>query len=116
MHELAIAESIVDAVETRAIACAATRVKRVRLRIGAANAVVADSLTFCFEMLTSELPLLAGALLAIDTLPHRAWCLHCGSEFDVKDYIALCPTCQEWSRSIISGTEFQIMEMEIETA
>lgn len=114
MHELAIAESIVDAVETRAIACTATRVKCVRLRIGEANGIVSDSLTFCFEMLTSQVPLLAGAQLAIDTLPHRAWCPRCEREFAVIDYVAQCPVCQEWSTTILSGTELQIQDMEIE--
>ena len=39
MHELAIAQSIVDAVETRATECNATRVKGVRLKIGEASGV-----------------------------------------------------------------------------
>ena len=43
MHELSIAQSIVDAVETRATECKATQVKSVRLRIGEANGIVTDS-------------------------------------------------------------------------
>ena len=115
MHELAIAQSIVDAVETRATECNATRVKGVRLKIGEASGVVPDSLSFCFEMLASLDPILTGAQLLIDTLPHRAWCRHCKQEFAVVDFIAQCPTCQEWSNEIISGTELQILDMEIET-
>ena len=114
MHELAIAQSIVEAVETKAIECEATRVKGVRLKIGEASGIVADSLSFCFEMLTSQIAVLAGAQLLIDTLPHRAWCQHCQEEFSINDYVALCPTCREWSTNVLSGTELQIMEMEIE--
>lgn len=116
MHELAIAQSIVDAVEAKALECSATRVKDVHLTIGEASGVVADSLTFCFEMITSQLPVLAGAHLSVTALPHRAWCQQCGREFSVIHYIAQCPVCQEWSSKIISGTELQITEMEIETA
>ena len=115
MHELAIAQSIVDAVETKAAECNATRVKGVRLRIGEASGIVTDSLTFCFEMLASLDPLLAGAQLQIDSVPHCARCHRCSREFVVTNFVAQCPTCTEHSNDIISGTELQILEMEIET-
>ena len=115
MHELAIAQSIVDVIETRAAECNATRVKGVRLKIGEASGVVTDSLTFCFEMLTGLSPTLAGAQLVIDSVPHRARCRHCAKEFSVTNFIAQCPICQEWSKEVISGTELQILEMEFET-
>jgi hydrogenase nickel incorporation protein HypA/HybF len=114
MHELAVAQSIVDAVEARAAECNAARVKGVRLKIGEASGIVTDSLTFCFEMLASLDPTLAGAQLLIDTVPHRARCRHCATEFNVINFVAQCPTCKEWSSEIVSGTELQILEMEIE--
>ncbi len=116
MHELAIAESIFEAVEARATECNAARVKSVRLKIGEASSIVIDSLTFCFEMLIDLDPLLSGAQLLVDTVPHRARCRHCDKEFAVMNFVAQCPTCQEWSDEIVSGTEMQIVEMEIESA
>ncbi len=114
MHELSIAQSIVDAVEARASACKAAQVKSVRLRIGEAIGVVTDSLTFCFEMIASLDPLLVGAQLAIDFVPHRAFCHNCGVEFPIVNFVALCPTCEKLSSEIVSGTELQILEMEID--
>ena len=114
MHELSIAQSIVEAVEAKATECNATHVKGVRLKIGEANSIVTDSLTFCFEMLTSLEPTLAGAQLLIDTVPHRAHCRHCNKEFAIVNFVAQCPTCQEWSNEVVSGNELQIVEMEIE--
>lgn len=114
MHELSIAQSIFDAVEARATECNAARVKGVRLRIGEASGIVADSLTFCFEMLTSLDPTLTGAQLLIDSVPHRARCRHCAKDFSVINFVAQCPTCQEWSSEIVSGNELQILDMEIE--
>jgi hydrogenase nickel incorporation protein HypA/HybF len=115
MHELAIAQSIAEAVEARAAECNAARVKGVRLRIGEGSGIVADSLTFCFEMLASLDPVLAGAQLLIDVVPHRARCRYCAKEFAVINFMAQCPTCEGWSNEIISGTELQILEMEIDT-
>lgn len=115
MHELAIAQSIIDVVEAKVAECNATHVKGVRLRIGEASSIVVDSLTFCFEMLASLDPNLVGAQLFIDTVPHRAYCRHCAREFSVTNFVAQCPTCKEWSNEIVSGTELQVLEMEFET-
>lgn len=115
MHELSIAQSIVEAVEAKAAECSATHVRQVRLKIGEASGVVSDSLAFCFEMLISLEPVLAGAQLSIDRVPHRALCRHCAQEFDVLNFVVQCPTCKEWSNEVISGTELQIIEMEIES-
>lgn len=115
MHELSIAQSIVEIVETRAAECHATHVKGVRLRIGEATGIVTDSLTFCFEMLTSLDPILVGAYLQADIVPHRARCHHCAKEFPVLNFMIQCPLCEEWSTEVVSGTELQILEMEYET-
>jgi hydrogenase nickel incorporation protein HypA/HybF len=115
MHELSIAQSIFEAVESKASECNAARVKGVRLKIGEASGVVTDSLTFCFEMIASLDPTIAGAKLCIDTVPHRAYCRHCINEFSVTNFVAQCPTCKEWSNEIVSGTELQMLEMEFET-
>ena len=115
MHELAIAQSIVEAIEAKAFECNAARVKAVRLKIGEASGIVTDSLAFCFEMITSLEPTLAGAQLLIDRMPHRAYCRYCACEFSIINYIAQCPACKEWSNEIVSGTELQILEMEFET-
>ena len=115
MHELAIAQSIVEAVEAKASECNAAHVKTVRLKIGEASGVVANLLTFCFEMLASLDPTLEGAKLLIDTMPHRAYCRSCDLEFSVNNFVAQCPTCQERSNEIVTGTELQILEMEFVT-
>jgi hydrogenase nickel incorporation protein HypA/HybF len=115
MHELAIAQSIIDVVEAKVAECNATHVKGVRLRIGEASGIVVDSLTFCFEMLASLDPTLVGAQLFIDTVSHRAYCRHCAREFSVTNFVAQCPTCKEWTNDIVSGTELQVLEMEFET-
>lgn len=114
MHELAIAQNIAEVVKARAAEYQAARVKGVRLRIGKASGIVIDSLAFCFEMVASLDPLLAGAQLLIEETPHRARCRRCGSEFSVPDFVAQCPTCEAWETEIISGTELQILDMEIE--
>lgn len=115
MHELAIAEAIAGVVEERAAALGCTRVKGIRLRIGEAGGVVTDALTFCFEMVAAQRPLLEGARLSIDRVPHTAWCAGCEQAFEVQGYVAQCPACNVWSEKILTGQELQVVELEIET-
>ena len=116
MHEFAIAQSIVEVVEKRADECQAARVRCVRLQVGEASGIVADSLRFSFTMLTDRSPRLANARLTVASTPHRAHCRQCEQDFTVQQFVPQCPTCGEWSTEIISGTELQILDMEIEEA
>ena len=49
MHELAIAEGVVDTVTQR---LPGARITSVHLEIGALSGVVADSIRFCFDLAT----------------------------------------------------------------
>jgi hydrogenase nickel incorporation protein HypA/HybF len=113
MHELALAQSIIEAVEARAEECGVQRVRAIHLRVGEASGVLVEALQFAFEMLASLSPTLAGARLAIEVTPHRAWCEPCACAFAVVDFVARCPACGTWSRRILSGTELQILDMEV---
>jgi hydrogenase nickel incorporation protein HypA/HybF len=116
MHELAIAESIAEGVTRHAQECRAQRVTSVRVQIGAASGIVNDSLAFSFEMIAAMEPLLSGARLLIERVPHRARCRHCQQEFAVIHFIAQCPACETWDTDIISGTELRVLDMEIEAS
>jgi hydrogenase nickel incorporation protein HypA/HybF len=116
MHELAIAESIVEGVTRHAQECRAQRVTSVRVQIGEASGIVNDSLAFSFEMIATMEPLLNGARLEIERVPHRARCRRCNQEFDVIRFVAQCPTCETWETDIISGTELRVLDMEIEAS
>ncbi|GCE24302.1 hydrogenase maturation nickel metallochaperone HypA [Dictyobacter kobayashii] len=116
MHELSIADAIAGIVMEQATLHQATRVKRVHVRIGEANAVDTEALTFCFEVIASSQPVLNGAQLEIDIVPHRARCRYCGTEFHVVQCILQCPDCEQWEAEVCAGTEFMIQDMEIDNA
>ena len=114
MHELSIAQSIVEVVEAKALENRARQVNSVRLLIGDGSGIAAEPLIFSFEMIASMEPLLSGAKLVIERVPHRARCRKCATEFTIPDFVTLCPACQGWDCVVISGTELQILEMEFE--
>jgi len=54
MHELAVTQSVVDAVRQRT---GEQRVLEVRLRVGRLSGVLPDALRFCFDLVTDGTPL-----------------------------------------------------------
>jgi hydrogenase nickel incorporation protein HypA/HybF len=112
MHELGIAQSVLEAVQAEAAKRSSKPVK-VGLRIGELSAVDPDALRFSFEALTVETDL-QGLELEIEFCRRRHRCLECGTEFDVKDFIFDCPQCGNNRNECISGDELQLAYVELE--
>ncbi|HEX7824988.1 MAG TPA: hydrogenase maturation nickel metallochaperone HypA, partial [Mycobacterium sp.] len=70
MHEMALTQSLVEAVCEHA---AGRRVHSVKLEVGALCAVVPDAMTFCFDLAT-EGTVAEGARLDVDMRPGAARC------------------------------------------
>ncbi len=111
MHELSIAESILEIV--RAHAPPGRTVTSIRVRVGALSGVVPDSLEFCFTAITQDTPL-AAARLALEFIPFVIQCRTCGVRSDTEPGLALCPGCGGTDTRIVSGTELQVAEIEID--
>lgn len=62
MHEMGIAQSVMDIVEKQMAAHPGAQARTIGLRIGAYAGIDASSLTFCFECLKADTPLSAAAL------------------------------------------------------
>ena len=108
MHELAIAQSVVECVLERT---GERGVTSVRLQVGRLAGVVPEALTFCFDLATSGTTL-DGADLVIVQPAGRASCRACDSEFDLEDLILLCP-CGSADVDVTAGRELQVMSVEV---
>ncbi|MDQ2835994.1 MAG: hydrogenase maturation nickel metallochaperone HypA [Actinomycetota bacterium] len=108
MHELAVTQSIVDAVSEYA---GDATVSCVRLRVGKLSGVVPHALQFCFELVT-EGTTLQGAELIIDEQPGVGHCRGCDSEIALTDLILLCP-CGSADVGVTSGRELTIQSIEV---
>jgi hydrogenase nickel incorporation protein HypA/HybF len=113
MHELSIANSILDAVRAEAGRRPGTRFLKVGLRVGELAGVEPDALTFCFESLVrgTELDRLA---LEIETRPRRQRCPRCNHAFQVEDYDISCPDCGASDTECVGGDELEMTYLEIE--
>jgi hydrogenase nickel incorporation protein HypA/HybF len=108
VHELAITESLVAAVAER---LPDQRISCVRLEIGALSGVVADSVRFCFELVTEGTGL-AGARLEIDEPAAQCQCQSCGGEFEPDWPFALCP-CGSAEVTVLSGQQLKITSVQV---
>jgi hydrogenase nickel incorporation protein HypA/HybF len=108
MHELAIAQGVIDTVTDR---LPGARITGVRLEIGALSGLVPDSLRFCFDLAT-EGTALAGARLDISEPAARCRCRSCGQEFEPDGPFALCP-CGSADTDVLSGEELRIISVEL---
>jgi hydrogenase nickel incorporation protein HypA/HybF len=108
MHELAITESVVEAVLART---GDRQVTAVRVTVGRLAGVVADSLQFCFELATAGTTL-EGATLEIEEPPGRGHCRACAADFALDSPIPLC-ACGSADIEIISGRELMVDSVQV---
>jgi hydrogenase nickel incorporation protein HypA/HybF len=108
VHELAIAESVVETVTQRLPGATVTCVC---LEVGALSGVVPDSIRFCFDLATEGTGL-AGARLEITEPPARCRCRACGAEFQPDSPVVLCP-CGSPDVAVLSGEELKIVSVQV---
>lgn len=111
MHELAIAENLMEIVLEEGRRHKLRNIQAVRLQIGALAAVVPEALQFSFEMV-SRGTIASGVLLEIETVPVVARCSGCNESFQVEGQIFLCPRCGEPALELISGRELALVGLQ----
>lgn len=113
MHELSIAENILEIVKDNLSSNGGGRLRSVKVRIGELAGVVPDSLDFCFTAITKGTEM-DGAVLEIERTGIVAHCADCGKDSDVKGLVFKCPSCGSLSVKVITGNELQVVEIEVD--
>jgi hydrogenase nickel incorporation protein HypA/HybF len=115
MHELSVAQGIVEIVRQHVPPGQTADVTAVRVRIGSVSGIVADSLEFCFGALIAGTDL-SRAKLQIEQVPSVCACRDCGARFEPEALIFLCPSCGGGRVQILSGTDLQVVHVELDEA
>lgn len=113
MHELSIAQNIVDIIQENVKEENLRGVKSVKVQVGELSTVVPDSLEFCFSAIVSETPL-TNARLDIQRTPFQVFCQSCQMILPSVGGIALCPKCGKSDTRVVSGTELHVVEIQLE--
>ena len=112
MHELGLAQSILDIVNEAISDSEASSVQSIHLRVGRLAGVDIESLTFCFEAIVTGTPL-AEAKLVIQALPLVAECAGCGRHSPVEALTFTCPACGGGPLHFPHGDELAVTSVEL---
>ncbi len=121
MHEMAIAQGLMDIVRQEMKKNGVKTLLKVKVRAGRMNAIVPEALQLCFDMLLQDTPW-PGAILEIETVPIKLKCPKCSTIFspEEQDFLgsiiqAPCPECgTEIGHEMVEGKELLIEYIEAE--
>jgi hydrogenase nickel incorporation protein HypA/HybF len=112
MHEMALTESIVQAIEEGAGQHGYSTVTGVWVEVGALAGVEVEALRFCFDAVARG-TLAEGARFEIVATTGEAWCVPCGKTVAIAQKFAPCPECGGHQLQITGGEELRITELEV---
>jgi len=113
MHELSLAQGLVEQVQRAAAAEGAVRVLGLTLVMGAYSGVDREAFEFAFP-LAAEGTCLEGAELRIEEIPVTVYCLSCQKESNPEIPYLICSHCGSTDLKLTGGREFLIQSVELE--
>lgn len=114
MHELSIAQNLIEQAMNILEKNDAKRVLSIEITIGEISGVVRESLEFYYNILTKELDNFRDSKLIINETRWILRCKNCNLEYEPgKDHIG-CPECKSLENEIVSGKELDLISMEVE--
>lgn len=113
MHELSIAQALVEQVERVVLAEAAVRANRVSIAVGVLSGVEPEALQGSFP-LVAEGTVAEGAELVIEKIAARVRCLACGNDAETNGFFIACAVCGSREVEVTAGRELHIQSVELE--
>jgi hydrogenase nickel incorporation protein HypA/HybF len=113
LHEITIALSLLESIESTAAEQGIERVNAVHVRVGALSGVVRDALLFSWDVATAR-TIAEGSQLVVEEVPLVVFCERCEAERSPHSGTGLlCPACGTPSPNILRGREMQLVSMEV---
>ncbi len=113
MHELSIAQSLIELACEVAAREGADCVTKLTARIGVLSGVVKECLLFSFDLAAENTPC-AGALLEIHEVDLTVMCPECQAPQTLADlYCFRCPECASPTPEILTGRELELVSVEV---
>jgi hydrogenase nickel incorporation protein HypA/HybF len=114
MHELYLAESIINIIQDYAACDGFKKVNSISLSYGRLSCIEPKSLQFGFDVQAKGTPA-EGATLEFQILPAMIHCFSCEKDLEVKAHTGVCPSCGGNEVILTAGTEeLQILELDVD--
>lgn len=114
MHELAVAQALVEQVDAVIDQHQASSATSIRVRIGPLAGVVPELLATAFPLAAAG-SRMQHVELEFTHAPIQVRCQNCGSETEAAMNRLICGACGDWHTQIISGDELLLESVELET-
>ena len=111
MHELSVAQSIIDAIKNRV--GANNPLSRISLTIGPLSGISAESLEFWLSEIAKQ-DGFGSPRVVIEKKAAWAICSACKAKYEIHSFYSPCPSCDSFERTIASGVECLIDSIEVE--
>jgi hydrogenase nickel incorporation protein HypA/HybF len=112
VHEAGLAQAALDVAAARARERGATRVHRLKLRVGDLSGVVPEALRFALDALGPGTAA-EGAAVEIEVVPVECHCATCDRLFRPADVVYACPACGALSADVRRGHELELVSLEV---
>jgi hydrogenase nickel incorporation protein HypA/HybF len=113
MHELSIAESIIELSLEKAREQNACSIQKVKVRLGEFTTIAREALEFAFEVARKG-TLAANAQLEIEIVPMVTRCVSCGPVKDFAREVRLICTRCGLPLEVVAGAELQLEYVDLE--
>jgi hydrogenase nickel incorporation protein HypA/HybF len=113
MHELSIVASLFEILEEKAREHQATKIVRVRLKVGKLAGVVPEFLQTAFDSYKQD-TIAAESQLEIEEVPLKMRCRKCTAEIEKEDFVLVCPSCSSTDLEILEGMELLLDKIDLE--
>lgn len=112
MHEMALAESMLQIVEDVAVTQGFAQVRTIWVEVGSMASVEVAALQFCFEAVARD-SVAQGAKLEIIEVDGSGYCSSCLRSSPAQSLLDACPACGAYTMQITGGTELRIKELDV---
>jgi hydrogenase nickel incorporation protein HypA/HybF len=113
MHEMSLAESVLQIVEDHARKHGFARVNTIFMEVGQLAGVEVEALRFALEVVTRG-SVAEGAAVDIAQTPGQAWCLACGDTVAMATLYDGCSRCGGYQVQVTGGTEMRVKELAVD--
>lgn len=113
MHELSLAERLVEIIQEAQIRESFYKVKRIHLEIGVLAGVEVEALRFgmasaCMDTVAAE------AVVEMTVVEGRAHCPACAKDVEISTFHEPCPLCGQHRLKITGGDRLLLKHLEVE--
>ncbi len=113
MHEMALAENMLQIIEEAAAEQGFMQVNTIWMEVGRLACVEKEALRFCFSAVVDG-SVAQQAKLEIIDIEGRGRCAQCHCEMVLGTLYDACPVCGNYAITVIAGDEMRIRELEVE--